>query len=1035
MVFGKNYFNIDSEKLLQVSFDAIQDGISILDTDLTIIRVNKVMEKWYSPAMPIPGKKCYQAYHSFDKPCSNCPTLQTINTGKPAVEIVPLTQEGRQTGWLELFTYPLKDEHDNTVGVVEYVRDITKRKKLEQLLENSTEWYRTIAEDIPVLVHRLSRDMRFTFVNDAYCNFYGASSADIIDKEVFEFVPPENRSLVKEALLSLTPENPIQRHEHTNISGDGEARWIKWTNRALFDEEGKVKEYLCVGEDITEQKKAVTELRASEKRNRALVDALPDMLFLYSGDGIYLDVQTKNDLQLSEEGRQLYRNNFLIGSRIKEVMKPAIAEVVLLGIEETLRVGSLNFLEYSYSIDGQRHYFEARMVPVADNEVLSIVRDITERKEAEAKLNYQLEFEKMIAEISSAFVGATGSNIDKAIDHALELSGEFFSADRSYICRFSEDGLHMDNTHEWCAEEVPSMKRRNQGFLLENTPWWAVQLKRQDYVYVPDVEALPPEAEKDKIDFQIEGTKSFLTIPLVKEGITIGIFGFKMVKKNRLSEHQIALLKVVAEIIAGAIIKHETEVALKKSEERYRDILDTMEEAYYEADLKGNIVFSNDAGLKLFGGYSKEVAQGISYKLIYKDPKQAYEAFNKVFITGKPDKGLVLEMIRKDGSTFYGEISIALLKDSEGYVKGFKGIGKDVTERIENEKRLQYLSMHDHLTNIYNRTFFETELARLDKSREYPVTIISADLDGLKLINDTMGHEAGDKLLQGCALVLRKSLRNSDILARVGGDEFSAILPGTDKKTGETVVRRIRQNVNKYNQKNKELLLGISLGVATAEKIDYSLSDLFKRADDMMYRDKLYSSTSSRSKIVQSLLAALAERDYITEGHARRLEELCRAVGEKIELSSHQLSDLALLAQVHDLGKVGIPDTILFKPGPLNEEEWEIMRGHPEKGFRIASSSPDLSGVAELILKHHERCDGKGYPLGLKGTQIPVECRILAMVDAFDAMISQRPYNKTKTPEEAIKEIETCAGSQFDPNLVPVFLTILKELTSLNVET
>jgi len=339
------------------------------------------------------------------------------------------------------------------------------------------------------------------------------------------------------------------------------------------------------------------------------------------------------------------------------------------------------------------------------------------------------------------------------------------------------------------------------------------------------------------------------------------------------------------------------------------------------------------------------------------------------------------------------------------------------------------------MTGIYNRTFFETELARLNKSREYPVTIISADLDGLKLINDTMGHEAGDKLLQGCALVLRKSLRNSDILARVGGDEFSAILPGTDKKTGETVVRRIRQNVNKYNQKNKELLLGISLGVATAEKIDYSLSDLFKRADDMMYRDKLYSSTSSRSKIVQSLLAALAERDYITEGHARRLEELCRAVGEKIELSSHQLSDLALLAQVHDLGKVGIPDTILFKPGPLNEEEWEIMRGHPEKGFRIASSSPDLSGVAELILKHHERWDGKGYPLGLKGTQIPVECRILAMVDAFDAMISQRPYNKTKTPEEAIKEIKTCAGSQFDPNLVPVFLTILKELTSLNVET
>jgi HD-GYP domain-containing protein (c-di-GMP phosphodiesterase class II) len=155
------------------------------------------------------------------------------------------------------------------------------------------------------------------------------------------------------------------------------------------------------------------------------------------------------------------------------------------------------------------------------------------------------------------------------------------------------------------------------------------------------------------------------------------------------------------------------------------------------------------------------------------------------------------------------------------------------------------------------------------------------------------------------------------------------------------------------------------------------------------------------------------------------LERLCFQLGRKADLSSSELSALNLLAQVHDLGKVGIPDHILFKPGPLNDDEWKIMRQHPEKGYRIAQETTDLAGIADLILKHHERWDGKGYPLGLKGHGIPVECRILAIVDSFDAMTNDRPYRKAISVQEALEELRKGSGSQFDPQLVQHFLAIM----------
>ncbi len=223
--------------------------------------------------------------------------------------------------------------------------------------------------------------------------------------------------------------------------------------------------------------------------------------------------------------------------------------------------------------------------------------------------------------------------------------------------------------------------------------------------------------------------------------------------------------------------------------------------------------------------------------------------------------------------------------------------------------------------------------------------------------------------------------------------------------------------------------LSISLGLAVSDGPDYTLEETYRMADNKMYNNKLQHGTKARADIVSSLLASLFERGNLAEGERDQVHELSIRMGQALGLKDDRLANLALLAQVYDLGKVGLPDStlhsnMLSKCGGLSEAEREAIHRHPEAGYRIASSSPELAGVADLILKHHENFDGSGYPVGLKGENIPTECRILAVAIAYSAMTNKRAYAETLTHEEALAELKRCAGSQFDPTIVEIFLQL-----------
>lgn len=344
-------------------------------------------------------------------------------------------------------------------------------------------------------------------------------------------------------------------------------------------------------------------------------------------------------------------------------------------------------------------------------------------------------------------------------------------------------------------------------------------------------------------------------------------------------------------------------------------------------------------------------------------------------------------------------------------------------DNIRMFSSLQRAAFYDSLTGLYNRTYFDKIINDFKEKEPVPLSIIIGDLNGLKIANDVFGHSAGDDLLIEMAEIIKDTCPEEALIFRWGGDEFFMLLPGIDE---EDKAAGICQNIKgKCSENNRTVVpLSISLGYATGMSNDGEMARLIKIADDRMYRHKLLDRKNYRYLLISSLKDTLAEKSYESAEHSERMAELAIKIGEKLGLAGTELEDLKLLALLHDLGKVVISDNILNKEGPLSEEEWEEVKKHPEAGYRISQSSSELSHISNYILNHHERWDGKGYPLGNKGEEIPLLSRIIAVVDAYDVMTHKSSYKEAISHEEAIEELKRCASTQFDPGIVQVFLEL-----------
>lgn len=353
---------------------------------------------------------------------------------------------------------------------------------------------------------------------------------------------------------------------------------------------------------------------------------------------------------------------------------------------------------------------------------------------------------------------------------------------------------------------------------------------------------------------------------------------------------------------------------------------------------------------------------------------------------------------------------------------------QDKLLRDSSIDKLINLSYYDVLTGIYNRRYYEEEIINIDNENNYPLSIIVADINGLKLINDAFGHTVGDELIQSSVDVFVKFAKKGDLIARIGGDEFIIVMPKTSKAKAE---KRVSDMINETKETdNKYVNLSISFGINTKESKNEDYNEIYKTAEDRMYRMKLLDVPSMRSNTINTIINTLYEKDQYSEAHSRSVSKLSEAIARHLELPYQQIKETQVAGLLHDIGKIVVSKSILNKNGKLTDQEYGEIKHHSEIGYRILNSTKELRHLAEIVLSHHEKFDGTGYPQNLSGEKIPLISRIICVADAFDAMTSERTYRNRLTDEDALVELIRCSGTQFDPKIVEVLKQNFNDILS-----
>lgn len=960
--------NICTEKicLYDMIKDVMTEYIFLADSKGTILAsVNADNLLGYSRDY-IKGKNLTEFIYSEDKEkAKEILSLVSLKPDEKITENIRVLSRDNKYYWWEI-TAGIKKAEDDFLVVLSCT-DIDDIKRVEN---EYAEFFNQSSD----LLCIADINGNFVKINPGWEKTLAYSPELLKGKNFFEFIHPDDIKPTREALKLFEKQKEIKGFINRFRHRDGSYRWAEWQARK---NENLI---FASARDITGKITAKKKLEESEKKYRLLAENMGDVVWTTDLDGKINYISPSVAKLTGELPEELY------GKSLYDMIHPEDKENLIKIVKSELLSKSDSNQEYYSTIrylskDKEDIWTAVRLVALRDEKrnitgLHGVTKNISAQKKAEESLKISRErFARLFYDVSSvAIQGYSPSGKVIYWNKGSEILYGY--TEKEAMGKYITDLIIPD-------EIKPEVKSNIENMLLYNKP-----VKNTEQLYLKD--------------------KSNNTIPVLSNHVVI-----------KTGDNTPELFCMDVDLRHEKIAQEE----LNKEKDLFKTTLLSVSEGVISTDHYGNVMIINESALHIIK-YSYNEAKGQPLHKIFniagKDSSYLKNIKKSLVKEKFYNKKHSAEIITKTGKKIPVDYSLSPFIDGNDNVTGFVITFRDNTENSKKTREIKRLSSIDSHTGLYNRKFFTGALERADNKENYPLAIIMCDVNGLKIINDSLGYSAGDKILSKTSDILTDIFSKNNIIARMGGDEFSVIMPKTSPEKVKEKINEIKKAMEGIKVHNIEISL--SFGYAIKDKPEPDAGMLLKKAEKMMESNKLYESPSTKGKIINNIVNSLNSKSPREKEHSRRVSEICGIIGEKMGFEDNLVKELKAFGILHDIGKIAIDDKILNKPGKLTEAEREEMKRHSEIGYRILSTDDNISQIAKYVLHHHEKWDGTGYPSGIKGEKIPLFSRICAVADAYDAMTSKRSYKNEMSEEDAIEEIKRESGKHFDPHIAEIFI-------------